>query len=42
MWHVEEELDFLGGQADEANQKMSQVEEKLDVVHESNMILGKN
>nr|GMD03572.1 hypothetical protein Iba_chr06aCG10150 [Ipomoea batatas] len=39
MGPVEEELDFLGGQADEANQKMSQVEEKLDVVHESMLTL---
>nr|GMD07837.1 hypothetical protein Iba_chr06cCG10980 [Ipomoea batatas] len=39
MGPVEEELDFLGGQVDEANQKMSQVEEKLDVVHESMLTL---
>nr|GMD05803.1 hypothetical protein Iba_chr06bCG9940 [Ipomoea batatas] len=39
MGPVEEELDFLGGQADEANQNMSQVEEKLDVVHESMLTL---
>lgn len=39
---IEEKLDFLGGQVDNANQRLGQVEQKLDIIHESQLILGKN
>nr|GMD63381.1 hypothetical protein Iba_chr12bCG14290 [Ipomoea batatas] len=38
---IEEKFDFLGGQVDNANQR-GQVEQKLDIIHESQLILGKN